>query len=93
MTRTASPSADLRGALTALPRTALAADVRVLGNLQEKVCAVVDELKATGMSAEHTMLAIKGIAFDATLGPSGAKLVDQMVKWCLEHYFKNSPKH
>ena len=59
-------------------------------SLHEKVCAVVDEMRAEGMKPEHVVLAVKGIAFEARMGPGSWKLIETMVKWCLEQYFKNS---
>lgn len=62
----------------------------MLGPLHRKVCNVVDELKATGMMPEHVLLTVKEIAFEATMGgPLASVLVEKMVKWCLEQYFKD----
>src|SRR5690348_14748165 len=79
---------DLREALARLPDYALAADRAALGPLHEKVCAVVNELKATGMQPEHVLLAVKRIAFGVLARPSANILIEKMTKWCLEQYFK-----
>lgn len=84
----------LRAALAAISPSAYTSKRDALGPLHQKVCDVVDELKAAGMAPEHVILAVKGIAFEATMGPLAGVLVDEMVKWCLEQYFKEqSPRH
>lgn len=86
----APKSADLlRTALSALPHAAYTAQREALGALHQKVCDVVDELKATGMEPEHVILAVKGIAFEAAMGPLAPALMEKMVTWCLEQYFKD----
>ena len=85
-----SSSEILRDALANLPRSAQDATSPAFDALREKVCAVVDDLKAKGMQAEHVVLAIKRIAASAQMGPSGWQLSDAIVKWCLERYFKES---
>ena len=83
------PSVDsLRQALSDLPPSAYMADRPALDDLHQKLCAVVDDLKAAGLNPEHVMLAIKGVAFEAMMGPLAGVLVDKMIKWCLEQYFK-----
>jgi hypothetical protein len=81
----------LRAALANLPHSAYAAERAALGPLHQKVCDVVDELKATDMTPEHVILTVKGIAFEAMMGPLANLLVERMVKWCLEQYFKEQP--
>jgi hypothetical protein len=78
----------LRDALAGLPPIAYAAAAERQGPLQQKVCAVVDDMKAAGMKPEHVILAVKGIAFDAQMGPGSQRLIDAIVRWCLEQYFK-----
>jgi hypothetical protein len=81
----------LRQALADLaPAQYEAAATGKVSSLHEKVCAVVDEMRAEGMKPEHVVLAVKGIAFEARMGPGSWKLIETMVKWCLEQYFKNS---
>jgi len=80
----------LRSALASLPPTAYGADQQSLGSLHERLCAVVDLLKAEGLPPERVLLAIKGIAYEAKMGASAAILVERMVTWCLEQYFKAS---
>jgi hypothetical protein len=86
-----SPSSSdvLRDALASLAPSAYQAAGTVPGSLHEKVCAVVNDLKADGMKPEHVILAVKGIAFEAEMGPSSWRLVETLVKWCLEQYFKD----
>ena len=84
-----SATDTLREVLSELDPLAHYAKPNTLGTLQQKVCAVVDELKATGMSPEHIMLVVKGIASESRVDPS-SPLVEQMVKWCIEQYFKES---
>src|SRR5689334_18623889 len=84
-----SKAADaLRAALAAIPPAEYTSHRTTRGPIHQKVCDVVDELKATGMAPEHVILAVKGIAFEAMMGPLAGILVDEMVKWCLEQYFK-----
>jgi len=78
----------LRSALAALPHSAYSSTREALGSLHQKLCNVVDELKAEGMKPEHVILTVKGIAFEAMMGPLAPDFVEKMVKWCLEQYFK-----
>jgi hypothetical protein len=84
-----TPVDVLRAALAALPAVDYTADRERLGPLHQKVCDVVDELKATGMNPEHVVLAVKGIAFEAMMGPLADVLIEKLVGWCLEQYFKD----
>jgi hypothetical protein len=45
-------------------------------------------MKATGMKPEHVILAVKGIGYEANLGLAAAPLIEQMVTWGIEQYFK-----
>ena len=81
----------LRGTLAILSANAYTASRTPLGPLHEKVCDVVDELKAAGMKPEAVILRIKGIASESPVGTLSTALVDKMVTWCLEEYFKESP--
>jgi hypothetical protein len=83
---------SLRAALASIPSAEYTLHRTTRGAIHQKVCDVVDELKATGMAPEHVILAVKGIAFEAMMGPLAGVLVDEMVKWCLEQYFKRSPR-
>jgi hypothetical protein len=83
----ASASDALREALIDLSPVLHTADIKLLAPLQKMVCGVVDELKPTGMPPERVLLAIKEIAQQAGVAPAGNRLVEQMVKWCLERYF------
>ena len=85
-----SSSDILRDALASLPPSTYDAAGASAGPLHEKVCAVVDELKAEGMKPEHVILAVKGIAYEAQMGPASWRLIETLVKWCLEQYFKAS---
>ena len=86
-----SQAADtLRDALRSLPPGAYAINPASLEPLHRLVCNVVDELKADGMSPEHVMLAVKGVAYEAKLGLGSAPLIERLVKWCLDQYFKSS---
>jgi len=78
----------LRDALAGLPPSAYETTAATSGSLHKKVCAVVDEMKADGMKPEHVMLAVKGIAYEAQMGPASWRLIETMIKWCLEQYFK-----
>jgi hypothetical protein len=80
----------LREALSNLPPSAYMADRHELGPLHQTVCDAVDELKAEGAAPEHVLLAIKGIAFEAMMGPLANVLMEKMVTWCLEQYFKET---
>ena len=78
----------LRDELASLTASRYADDRDKLVVLHHKVCNVVDDLKATGMAPEHVMLAVKKIAVEAIPGPVPLVLVDDIVRWCLEWYFK-----
>jgi len=82
--------AVLRDALAHLPASAHGADEKTLAPLHEKVCAVVDAMKDKGMLPEHVLLAVKGIAYEAHLGTASGALVERMVVWCLDQYFRAS---
>jgi hypothetical protein len=83
-------SSALREALTGLRPVVYTVDPVMLEPLHEKVCGVVDELKEAGLTPEHVVLAIKRIADEAGLGVVGRRLIDQMIRWCLAHYFAES---
>ena len=83
-----SPTTVLRMALSELSAKNFYYAPMRDGALHKKVCAVVDELKGTGMTPEQVLLAVKGIAAEANVGLKGVPLVATMVKWCLEQYFK-----
>jgi hypothetical protein len=78
----------LRNALVDLPASSYSGDQKTLGPLHEKVCAVVDLLKAEGMAPEHVLLAVKGVAYEAQMDAASDILVERMVKWCIEQYFR-----
>jgi hypothetical protein len=44
------------------------------------------------MAPEHVLLAVKGIADEVELGAVGERLVETMVKWCVEQYFADDKK-
>ena len=79
-----SPTDALRSALRTLdiPATLARPDA-----LREQVCAVVNELKQTGMSPEHVVLALKGLVYEANKRVADVGLIDQVVQWCIEQYF------
>lgn len=79
-----SPTDALRSTLGALDVTATLANPETL---RERVCAVVEELKKTGMAPEHVILAIKGIVYEANMRVADTRLIDEMVKWCIKQYF------
>ncbi len=66
---------------------------------QERVCAVVDELKGAGWPPERVIVAVKQVANDAGLHSSrsvlsaSAPLTERdvalvhMVRWCIERYY------
>ena len=85
------PSSEiLREALADLRLSDYDTTSPILGQLRLKVCTVVDDLKAGGMRAEQVVLTVKGIVSDAQMRPGNWRLVDAIVKWSLEHYFKES---
>jgi hypothetical protein len=89
MSNTSSSDA-LRDALTNLPPSAYEPNAPSVGELHQKVCAVVDELRAAGMQPEHVILAVKGIAYEASLGPESWRLMETLVKWCIAQYFNGA---
>jgi len=80
----------LRAALADLPPSKYVADRPALDGLHQKRCDVASELKAIGMAPEHVILTVKGIAFEAMMGPLASLVVEKMVKWCLDEYFKDA---
>ena len=77
----------LREALAGLPPVAYKRAAEGQGGVRDKVFAVVDEMKGAGVKPEHVILALKGIAFEAQMGPASPILIEAMVRWCLERYF------
>jgi hypothetical protein len=67
--------------------------------MHQRVCAMVDELKAAGWPPERVIVAVKQVADDAGLRPSRGVLsaknalteqdtaVVYMVRWCIEQYY------
>lgn len=49
---------------------------------QEALCAYVDDLRASGLDAVQTILAVKRAA--STVPPS---LLDESVTWCIKRYY------
>jgi hypothetical protein len=56
--------------------------------LRELVCGVVQELRRNGSDPEQVVLAIKEIAAEANPSLAGSPLLYEIVKWCVEEYFK-----
>jgi hypothetical protein len=83
-----SPTDALRAALSAVRSAKYHLSAERTNDLRNKVCAVVDELKASGVTPEQVLLVVKRIAADAEIGLAGVPVVDRMVAWCLEQYFK-----
>jgi hypothetical protein len=55
--------------------------------LRERVCAVVDEMKAAGQPPERIVVAIKRIGQEAGLGGFDDRLAQRLIRWCLERYY------
>jgi hypothetical protein len=83
---TASSDA-LRAALATLSAQPYAIEP---ADLQQRMCNVVDALRARGMAPEHVIPTVKGIAYESHLPISSGALVEKLVKWCVEQYFKES---
>ena len=86
----ASSSGALHDALCKLSRSAYDATSPAMAPLRENVCAVVDDLKARGMKPEHVVLALKGIAENAGITAGRWRLLETMIRWSLEHYFREA---
>jgi len=84
-----SATGRLRDALAHVPVAAYVGDPEALAPLDQLMCELVEELKAKGMAAEHVLLAVKGIAFEAGLGLTSASLLERLVTRCIEEYFKS----
>jgi len=57
--------------------------------LQGAVCALVDELKAAGMNAEHVVIRIRAIAREIGRGGFSDTLVADAVRWCIARYYED----
>lgn len=76
----------LRDTLSKLSSSGITRDDRELERLELNVYDLVDELRGAGMTPEHVIRSLKGIVTEAKLGP--CSLLERMVKWSVERYFK-----
>jgi hypothetical protein len=78
----------LRTSLSKLSLVDAMSGVGLPGELRDQVCGVVQELKRNGSDPEQVVLAIKELATEANPSIAGSRLLYEMVKWCVEEYFK-----
>ena len=83
-----SPTDSLRTVLASLSPIAALGMNGTSGELRDKLCAVVHELKDGGMAPEQVVLAVKAIAREANASLVGSRLIDELTKWCIEEYFR-----
>jgi hypothetical protein len=81
---------DLRDALVAISGRASALGEQEAAQLQERVCAAVDELKANGAPAERVVVVIRALAREAGIGPVGHPLVELIIGWCVDRNYANN---
>lgn len=79
---------ELRSVFASLAdHTSLASDDE-LAELRERVCRVVGDLREAYALPEEIIVRIRRVATEEGLGASGDRLLREVVKWCLEEYFK-----
>ena len=73
-------------------------------DLRERVCAVVEDLRALEWPPERVIIAVKQVAEDAGLRSSrrvlmvsgsltpNDEVVQNLVRWCIEHYYRTAPR-
>lgn len=93
----------LREGLNDTARAIAAGSHTIDHGLQERVCAVVDDLRALGWPPERVIVAVKQVAEDAGVrgsrnvlrvsgGLTGAdQILQNIVRWCIEHYYRSVP--
>lgn len=55
--------------------------------LRGRVCAAVDEMKASGVLPERIVVAVKTVASNAGSPWRNNPLYEELVRWCVERYF------
>ena len=55
--------------------------------LQERVCAFVDERKQAGLSPEHIVIELRRAGVSAGGGGFSDRLLEEAVQWCIRRYF------
>src|SRR5690349_10108954 len=63
-------------------------DIELLA-LQRRVCAVVDEMKGAGALPERVVVTVRRLATDSGVHWRDNKLFDQLVNWCVDHYYRS----
>ena len=56
--------------------------------LRGRVCAAVDEMRATGSLPERVIVVVKGMATDSGLRWSDGEMFERLVGWCVERYYE-----
>ena len=95
---TESSARDLEAALRSFGALPITAESLASQELRGRVCAFVDEMRRHAWPPERVLATVKGIAREAglpasTLNLGGTRLesrealVEQVVKWCIEHYY------
>ena len=77
---------DLRDAFALIAPRVTQLTPSDLSMLQERVCAVVDEMKATGVLPERIIVSVRRIAADFALDWHG-ELFDKLIGWCVHRYY------
>ena len=61
--------------------------------LRGRVCAVVDELKASGDRPARVILAIKRLATDSGMAWHEVETFGRIVRWCADRYYGEATPH
>jgi hypothetical protein len=88
--RVSGPNAldNLRKALADIASTDARPTTQQRADLESRVCAVVDHMKADGAPPESVVVLVKNLATAAGIRWSSETLFDDVVGWCIQRYFR-----
>jgi len=83
----ASPTAELRDSFTRFADRIYDLTPDEERELETRVCAVVDDMKAGGAMPERILIAVKRVAADAGVQWMEHRLFGQIINWCVRRYY------
>ena len=83
----ASPTDELRDAFARFADRVYDLTPDEERELETRVCAVVDDMKAGGATPERILIAIKRLAADAGVQWMEHRLFGQIINWCVRRYY------